>query len=529
MRGEVLNALMNYGTFAQPEAIEHILSHNEPLNYLNSILKKLKTRPLVLTMEHIAQIDHTILSKVEVERTCKVVQPMERIQEVVVEDKSTTSDRIQLENIIEREVKVTKKDEISVGDHKKEITKTTPREIEILKDVTGNSTCQGTLSDFRLLFNNRFKTLSKMLRRGQDLYGALPLSKLRTASNPVKAIGMVSDYRPTKNGHKRIDLEDESGSFPVLFLKDSELARDPTVTDEVIGVIGNLSTDGNLLIAQEVRRPDVPMKYTKKKLEKDISIAFISDTHVGSRAFLENEFNNFLEWLKGGIGNNSDLAGTIRYLILSGDSVDGIGIYPDQDKDLIINDIFSQYEALAELLSKVPKHIKIILQPGNHDAVRPAEPQPAFQDEIKKLFGSNVIFVGNPCGLNVCGFEVLAYHGRSFDDFIRALPNLDYTKAIKIMVEMLKKRHLSPIYGGRTPLAPEHRDYMVIDTVPDIFVTGHGHATEVGSYRGIKLINASAWQSQTSFQRMHNIVPNPAKVPIVNLKTGNTTVMNFAE
>jgi hypothetical protein len=80
------------------------------------------------------------------------------------------------------------------------------------------------------------------------------------------------------------------------------------------------------------------------------------------------------------------------------------------------------------------------------------------------------------------------------------------------MKEMLKRRHLASMYGGKTPLAPEPRDMMVIDTVPDIFVTGHVHGAGLSHYKGVRLINASTWQSQTSFQKMHNFTPDPAKL-----------------
>jgi DNA polymerase II small subunit len=173
-------------------------------------------------------------------------------------------------------------------------------------------------------------------------------------------------------------------------------------------------------------------------------------------------------------------------------------------------------------------HVKVILLPGNHDAVRPAEPQPTFSEEIRNLFQENVVFMGNPCYFSIHGIEILAYHGRSMDDFIKALPSMDYSKAIPIMKEMLKKRHLAPIYGGRTPIAPEHKDHMVIDKIPDIFVTGHGHSTGLTKFRGITLINASAWQSQTNYQKMHNFVPDPAKVSIVNMRTGEPVLVDFS-
>jgi DNA polymerase II small subunit len=256
--------------------------------------------------------------------------------------------------------------------------------------------------------------------------------------------------------------------------------------------------------------------------------AFVSDVHVGSNTFLREEFEDFLAWLNRTNGRKRDVAKSVGYVVVPGDVVDGIGVYPDQEEELAINDIYGQYEELARLFKRIPEHIKVIMLPGNHDAVRPAEPQPTFPSEIRELFGQNVIFTGNPCYFSLHGVEILAYHGRSMDDFIKALPSLDYSKAKKIMIEMLKKRHLVPIYGGRTPIAPEHKDYLVIDRVPDIFVTGHGHATDMGKYRGVTLINASCWQAQTKYQKMHNFIPDPAKVPIVNLKTGEASIIDFS-
>jgi DNA polymerase II small subunit len=168
------------------------------------------------------------------------------------------------------------------------------------------------------------------------------------------------------------------------------------------------------------------------------------------------------------------------------------------------------------------------MMPGNHDAVRLAEPQPALPEEIKSLFDPSVMFVGNPCYLQIEGRTILAYHGRSMDDFVSSVRNLTYSEPGDIMREMLRRRHMAPIYGGKTALAPEQKDYLLIDRVPEIFVTGHVHACSVGEYRGIKLINASAWQSQTAFQRMHNQMPDPAKVPMIHLGTGEIWVEDFS-
>ena len=161
------------------------------------------------------------------------------------------------------------------------------------------------------------------------------------------------------------------------------------------------------------------------------------------------------------------------------------------------------------------------------DAVRPAEPQPAFPQSIQKLFDSTVIFAGNPSLLSLDGVRVLAYHGRSMDDLVSAIPGMSYHRPIDGMKAMLRMRHLAPIYGGKTPIAPEAEDHLIIDEVPDIFVTGHVHAVGVDQYRGVVLVNASTWQAQTPYQKMRNIEPMPARLPIVDLSTGAAIIREF--
>ena len=42
------------------------------------------------------------------------------------------------------------------------------------------------------------------------------------------------------------------------------------------------------------------------------------------------------------------LARTVKYFVLSGDGVDGVGIYPGQERHLAITDLFAQYGELAD-------------------------------------------------------------------------------------------------------------------------------------------------------------------------------------
>jgi DNA polymerase II small subunit len=540
--------------FVQPDTLNYILSKENPTEFTNFLTKNLQEFPLVLTLNQVKQIENlsqiqstsavSIRSKDIKEIQTKMFSEMfgGEIQSVTIDendleyDDSDKEDQIKLpEEKIEESVPQVI-DIQTVKGWKPKAREYDP-EINIIKDVTGNSVCEGTTKDFTKLFVDRYSALRKILRKQRrELANAMPIEKVKKGGfKEVQIVGIVKDVRTTSNGHRLIELEDESDIAKCIALKNNReilnMANE-IVLDEVIGIRGQLSKKGDLVVIKSVVYPDISIQNERHKADVPLYAAFLSDVHIGSKQFMEDEWQAFLRWINGEMGNSrqKDVAGKIKYLVIPGDVVDGIGIYPQQDKELSIVDVYRQYEALAEQLRLIPKHISMIIQPGNHDAVRPAEPQPTFEKEIQDLFsGMNMTFVGNPCYFSLHGVEILSYHGQSLLDYATNIQHLKYNEPVEIMKVMLRKHHLAPTYGGYTPLAPEHFDYMVINRIPDIFVTGHVHLAQISDYRGITLINASSWQTQTTYQKMLNFVPDSGKLPIVNLMSGNVTMMDFSK
>jgi DNA polymerase II small subunit len=550
----IIQAFSEHGTFVQPETLDYILSKDNPEEFTMYLTKKLKEYPLVLTINHIKGIEEKKGNDKIPNPTEDFIRNKENQSKILYDlynpklkpEKNITENDISKELELEEDInlQINKIPEIDLKSKNIEIkkiktwdpfSKNIDSEINIIKDITGKSTCEGTTKDFMKLFNYRFDNLRKILKsQRREISNVIPINRINKANiKNVQIIGIIKEVRNTQNGHKLIEIEDETGSAVAIALKDNHdvfQAAGEIVLDEVVGIIGQLSKNGDLLVIQNIIYPDISIQNSRHKSEEPICAAFLSDIHVGSREFLEKQWGSFIKWINGQMGNSRqrDVAGKIKYIIIPGDVVDGIGIYPNQDKELLITDLYKQYELLADYISKIPDHISIIIQPGNHDAVRPAEPQPTFEKEIQNLFsGNDITFLGNPSYFSIHGIEVLSYHGQSLLDFATNIQHLKYSDPVEIMKIMLKKHHLSPSYGGYTPLAPEHMDYMIIDKIPDIFVTGHVHLATVGEYRGVKLINASSWQSQTSYQKMLNFIPDPAKIPIVDLKSGNITMMDF--
>jgi DNA polymerase II small subunit len=98
-----------------------------------------------------------------------------------------------------------------------------------------------------------------------------------------------------------------------------------------------------------------------------------------------------------------------------------------------------------------------------------------------------------------------------------------------MMVEMLERRHLAPVYGRRTPLSPEPKDRLLIDPVPEILHTGHVHTSGITRYRGVLGVNAGCWQGQTKFQKQVNITPTPARAVVVDLHTLEPEILSFVD
>ena len=393
-------------------------------------------------------------------------------------------------------------------------------DFKIIQDTSKKSYTSGELENLVAYFKSRYEKLANILSKRPDLRNYTKINDIDDSQDSLTLILMVREIRTSKNGHKIIEFEDDTGEISVLFSnKNDELFREAEtlVRDEVVGVIANKSDDPKFAFGQQIIKPGV-LRVPDK--EMDFGIVFLSDVHIGSLTFLEDAFQRFIDWINCEYGDEDQrrVAEDVKYLIIGGDIVDGIGVYPNQDKELAIKDITEQYNEAARFLGNIRSDIKIIIAPGNHDASRVAEPQPAVPEEYANALYEldNVEFISNPGVVSLDGINVLIYHGRSFDDLVMAIKDFEYERSDVIMQELLQKRHLAPIYGERTPLASELEDYLVIDEVPDVFHTGHIHINSYRRYKGVHMINSGTFQTQTEFQKIYNINPTPAEVPVLH-------------
>jgi DNA polymerase II small subunit len=411
-----------------------------------------------------------------------------------------------------------------------------PSELKILEDATGKLTSNGTLEEYHALFQDRYKRLEKILRQRIDVRAATPIREALKSQpkTKLKIICMLTERRDAKQ-QTILSVEDLDGSATVLVpskAPDEVKKKALQILPDQVICLAVIKSRTNLFLCEDIIFPDIGRK-APQRAQEPVYAVLTSDIHVGSTKFNREAFKRFILWLKGkyGTAEMREIAGRVKYLLVAGDIVDGVGVYPGQQFELTIRDVHKQYDFAVKYLEKIPKYIEIVLAPGNHDASRKALPQPAIPaDYLRAIEGKpNIHSVGSPCLLSLHGVDILMDHGRSLDDIISVIPGMSHDHPEKSMRLLLQGRHLAPVYGGKTMLSPENRDYLVIDKVPDILHAGHVHVLGTCNYRGVLVVNSGGWQEQTDYMEKLGLVPTPGKVPVINLMTLETTILNFKD
>ncbi len=398
-------------------------------------------------------------------------------------------------------------------------------EIKVLFDPTTKITTGEGVKGYNALFSSRFNKLKRIIsdRPESKMLKSLASVKNAKSEDDMYVCGLVTTKSSERNITK-LFLEDPSGSFEgIIFDNELQKTADTLLVDQFVMARVSLGKNSGFII-KDLIFPDIPDQATNKS-ESEAYAVFLSDLHIGSKYFMEEEFSDFVSWLS----SPDPVARKIRFVLIGGDVIDGVGIYPNQDKELVCQTIEEQLKKAENLIDKIPKNIKIIIMPGNHDPGRRALPQPAIPKKYNSTLWEreNVIMVGNPAVVSLNGVKVVMFHGQSIDDIVKTTPGLSYDKPTNVMKHLLKARHFSPIYGSQTPIAPEMEDLLVIEDIPDIFHVGHVHKAQLDMYKGILLVNSGSWQKQTPFQASVGMIPNPGIALMVNLKTFQVFHQNY--
>nr|MDO8134289.1 DNA-directed DNA polymerase II small subunit [Candidatus Njordarchaeum guaymaensis] len=400
--------------------------------------------------------------------------------------------------------------------------------LEVLSPLYEDSSSEGKLDDFIAYFQNRYEKMKRLFRARKDSMEAVTIREASGGDEGSKAkiIGLVTSKRETERGMIILELEDLTGTLSATVSnRDDKLYHKGSrvLLDQVIRIDGTIRADKTASV-REITWADVPYDRRPNHAKEPVFAVLISDIHYGSAKFLKDQFEEFVGWIRGEgpTDEAAKMAKRVKYLVIAGDLVDGIGVYPNQEDELEVKDIYEQYGQLADYIKKIPSTIEIIAIPGNHDATRLALPQPPIPEKyvgpITKSC-TNFHMIGNPGFVKIHGVDTLVYHGRIIDNILSTLPEISSRTVTQALHELVRCRHIAPTWDPNNPIVPTSEDLLVMERVPDILHMGHIHINAVSQYRGVLTVNSGAFQSQTSYQRGMGVKPTPGIVEIVNLMT----------
>ncbi|NMC08213.1 MAG: hypothetical protein GYA24_23605 [Candidatus Lokiarchaeota archaeon] len=414
------------------------------------------------------------------------------------------------------------------------LAKEYPARVRIIEDCTGKLKNDGEFTDFLNVFHDRFEKIKAIFKARNDIPRITDIGDLGDGSrsgDETYIVGMVIEKRQTKTGNTMLVVDDKTGSINVVI---SVKNKDPKILvniilDEVLCFKG-FNKEG-FFFATEFFWPDVKRNRKPQLASEDLSIALISDIHVGSDNHLGDLWDRFKHWIRcEGLSDKArEFAGKVKYIAIAGDLIDGVGVYPTQEDHLVIKDVYKQFERVAEMLAELPDYISFIISPGSHEPVRRALPQPAIpRSYAPGLYDLKATMVSDPAIVETHGIKTMLYHGESFIDLSIDIPGISNSTPEKSMEKLMMSRHLAPSFGKKTELAPDKRDWLVINDVPDILHTGHVHCNGIKMYHGTWLVNSGCFQGQTDFMKSLGIVPSPGKPTIISLKDFKLTTLNLS-
>lgn len=404
-----------------------------------------------------------------------------------------------------------------------------------------------TVNDFTLFFNRRLEYFTKLLRGRStiDLDTVMRISQLKDlfeSNTEVTIIGLISDITETKNGHYMVSIEDKSGEIKCFVNKDKKQMISQIQNfclDEGIGVRGKIGKD--IIWTDEFIIPSPPNNMDLRSTDREEYVVNISDIHFGAKVFVDDAFQRFLDFINGRTANEklNRIAKKVKYIVVAGDIIEGIGIYPNQGKDARILSTELQYHEAARWISKIPQDKCIIMIPGNHDTDRLSEPQPKLPYEkayalynmpnVINLSNPSIVrlFSDDPCG----GLRFYVYHGGSFFYYGDKIQRLREKGGMKVPNEIVKflleKRHLAPSHGSTLYIPDNQKDPLVIEKMPDFFITGHTHKMDVTNYKGCTIVSCGCWVEMSDYQEKMGMFPDIGKCVLINTKTRKPNILNF--
>ena len=100
-------------------------------------------------------------------------------------------------------------------------------DFKIIQDTSKKSYTSGEIENLIAYFKSRYEKLANILQKRPELRNFTKIADIDDSQESLSLILMVREIRTSKNGHKIVEFEDDTGEISVLFSnKNEELFRE---------------------------------------------------------------------------------------------------------------------------------------------------------------------------------------------------------------------------------------------------------------------------------------------------------------
>jgi len=295
-----------------------------------------------------------------------------------------------------------------------------------------------SVNDISKILIERYEKIQKYFSNRSDLVNPISINKI---TPNTKNFSLVVIVREKDEKNKTLLVEDLTGETIVNV---DEPIFDSILQDEVLGII---CEKNNEIRATNVLWPDIPLKREIPKTEEDICCVFLSDLHL-EQGF-EEKVNKILRGIQ-------QLKYQQLYIFLFGKN-------------------FSERKTAEEFMKKIPTGSRIFIIKNNSTSFN--------IENTTQLSSPVILIIEKKISLLLCDGNQFIFYKNIWKD----------KRTEDVMLDLLKRRHLDPVFGIEKASMEK---YLIINTVPDIFVSGSFGESGMKNYKGTTIMSCADFSSE---------------------------------
>ena len=288
----------------------------------------------------------------------------------------------------------------------------------------------------------RYQRTMEILEKKPELVNLISINRV---SQQTKRFSMIAMVKEISRGDRSLVVEDPTGTTSVYIGDEAVGDFSYLLEDEVIGVVcDNEESSENRAV--KIVFPDIPLSTKIAVSGEDVLCMFVSDIHMDDPGFMQHSLEKL-----------SDYAKKIKQEAIV----------------FVLGDVSKDDDKVKKFAEIFPENFSIMFLRGELETGRDN-------------------FLPDPVVVEVCGVRMFLSHGGMFAKYFEKFK----TSPEMMMLQMIKKRHISPTFRNNAGLDDEK---LFIEQPADIFAIGHFHEPRTINYKGVTIFSLGSFVTQPIF------------------------------